>query len=78
MGNLDKEVSIINKIIVNAIIHGETRSPYYINEEALISSMNEYLEVKGLTGEYEIVDDIYYPPDDNLRGYWKIFQFRRK
>lgn len=78
MNNLDKEVDIVNKIIVNAIIHGETRSPYYINEEALVNSMNEYLEVKGLSGEYEIVDDVYYPPDDNLRGYWKIFQFRHK
>lgn len=66
---MDKEISLINKLIVNAELNGaDTGGSYACNQKGLVESMNEYLQFKNLQNKYEIkVTDI----DDC----WRTYQF---
>lgn len=63
---MEKEIKIVNKIIREAIIHGaDLGGSYEQNEESLVSSINEWLELKGLSDKYIIKDNI-----DTGDGWW--------
>lgn len=49
------EIKLINKIIFEAIKHGgDSGGPYLINEDGLISAIDNFLDLKCMTDEYEI------------------------
>ena len=63
---MEKEIKIVNKIIREAIIHGsDLGGSYKQNEDNLINSVNEWLELKGLSDKYVVKDDI-----DTGDGWW--------
>lgn len=50
---MTKEIEIINRIIVEAIMHGaDSGGSYDSNEKNLIYTMNEWLKYKGLSNRY--------------------------
>lgn len=52
---LEKEIEIINRIIVEAIVHGsDGGGSYNMNEENLISSIVSWLEFNGIANDYEV------------------------
>ena len=52
---MDKEISLINKIIVNAELNGaDSGGSYRSNEKKLVESMNEYLQFKNLQNKYDV------------------------
>lgn len=69
---MDKEISLINKLIVNAELNGaDTGGSYSNNEKKLVESMNEYLQFKNMQNKYEVkMTDI----DDC----WRTYQFIEK
>ena len=51
--SIDQEIDMINKIILHGILHGgDAGGTYDWNEERLISSINDWIDYKGLTNEY--------------------------
>ena len=52
---MDKEIEMINKIIVEAVMHGaDAGGSYDSNEKNLTGSMKEWLELKGLSNRYGV------------------------
>ena len=63
---MEKEIKIVNKIIREAIVHGaDLGGSYEQNEENLINSVNEWLELKRLSDKYVVKGDI-----DTGGGWW--------
>lgn len=70
---MEREIQIINKIIEEAVIHGaDSGGSYDQNEEGLLRAINDWLEMKDLSTEYEIVE---IPV---RRGRWRIYQIIEK
>lgn len=56
---MEKEIKIVNKIIREAIIHGaDLGGSYRQNEENLVNTISEWLELKGLSDKYVVKDNI--------------------
>ena len=50
---MEKEIEMINRIIVEAVMHGaDSGGSYDSNEKNLIGTMKEWLEFKGLSNRY--------------------------
>lgn len=70
---MEKEIKIVNKIIREAIIHGaDMGGSYEQNESALVSSINKWLELKGLSDEYVVKNRI------NTGNGWWLHQIVKK
>lgn len=69
---MDKEILLINKMIVNAELNGaDSGGSYSSNEKKLVETMNEYLQFKNLQNKYDVrMTDI----DD----FWRTYQFVEK
>lgn len=56
--SISEEIKIINNIVAQAIIHGgDPGGSYDINEENLVSALNDWLECKNLFSEYMVIID---------------------
>lgn len=52
---MEKEIEMINKIIVEAVMHGaDSGGSYDSNEKNLIGTMKDWLEFKGLSNKYGV------------------------
>lgn len=52
---IEKEIEIINKIILEAVVYGSDGGGIWIlNEDALTSAITSWLKFKGIDSEYEI------------------------
>lgn len=52
---MDKEIEMINKIIVEAVMHGaDAGGSYDSNEKNLTDAMKEWLELKCLSNRYGV------------------------
>lgn len=52
---MEKEIEMINKIIVEAVMHGaDSGGSYDSNEKNLIGTMKDWLEFKGLSNRYGV------------------------
>lgn len=52
---IEKEIEIINKIILEAVVYGSDGNGIWnLNEEVLTASITSWLEFKGIDSEYEI------------------------
>lgn len=52
---MEKEITIINKIIREAIIHGaDSGGSYEQNEKELTTAIDEWLKLKGLSDKYAL------------------------
>lgn len=52
---MEKEIEMINRIIVEAVMHGaDSGGSYDSNEKNLTETMKEWLEFKGLSNRYII------------------------
>lgn len=68
---LQKEIDLINDIVLNAVVHGaDCGGAYNQNEDGLRHSLNEWLKAKGIQDDYYIdeVEREYY------RGLWCVLQ----
>lgn len=56
---MKKEIEIINKIIVEAVMHGaDSGGSYNSNEEKLIAAIEEWLELKDFGYEYAVKKNV--------------------
>lgn len=56
---MNKEIEIINKIIVEAVMHGaDSGGSYDSNEKNLIDAVEEWLELKDFGYEYTVKKDV--------------------
>ena len=56
----DKEIELINEIVVQAVIHGgDSSGPYYTNSNALYKALKKWLVENCLTDEFKVVQKEY-------------------
>jgi hypothetical protein len=73
--NIEKEVNLINNIVLNAIMHGsDAGGSYNSNEDGLKRSLNMWIESKGLTDYVVQVVDVIYDNGKWLEEWWNIPQ----
>ena len=74
----DKEIELINEIVVQAVIHGgDSSGPYYTNSNALYKALKKWLVENCLTDEFidakhrEIYPDMFVivPKEDETEEY---------
>jgi hypothetical protein len=59
--NIEEEISLINDIVLNAIVHGaDCGGSYDSNENGLKQALAEWIEAKGLTDYVIQKTDIVY------------------
>ena len=57
---IEREISLINKIIAESILHGaDAGGSYDSNREWLFEAINDWIKEKGLEGKYKIIDSYY-------------------
>lgn len=57
---IEKEISLINKIIAESIIHGgDDGGSYKSNRGGVVEAINEWLKEKGLESKYKVIDSYY-------------------
>jgi hypothetical protein len=68
--NIEKEISLINDIVLNAVVHGaDSGGSYNMNEDGLRRALNAWITEKNLT-DYTVqnVERTYF------RGGWDVLQ----
>ena len=71
----DYEITLINKIIFEAVKHGgDSGGPYLTNKDGLISAINELLNIKCMTDEYEIQEFEIEDDDSIWPGIYQIVE----
>lgn len=58
--DLEKEIEAVNKIIASAIEHGgDSEGAYFTNATELMSDINNYMKVKGISNDYTVISMDY-------------------
>ena len=64
---IEKEIELMNEIIVQAIIHGgDSDGPYYTNEIGLYKVIKKWLDERGISSCYKIVQKEYIDYDNRI------------
>lgn len=77
-----EEIALINKIIVEAVMHGaDSGGSYNSNEQDLTEAITDWLKFKGIDNDYCVKYQEVRKPCGHLKGWtavWEILQICEK
>ena len=73
--DINKEIELVNNLIIQAVMHGaDTGGSYDCNEDGLVLSIQDWVEFKGIEDKYTVMEIEVIVND----SYWIVWQIVEK